>query len=237
MAGQVALAGRSELAATVAPLTGPARDAVREATSRAEQRMVSLQLSAYRDRLPAREPSGRGRDRACDRASDRACDQRVTEGVPLIQSLIQSLLARGSVAEFLADDDLVAWLGVVLTHVRVRDEAWVRIDPDHPQPHIELWREVVRRVEEPYVAGPACLLAYAAFVGGDGGLANVALDRADQADPQYTMAGLLRDVMQAGLPPTAVRLRMTPEDLAEAWESGFHGEEEQEARQLEDRAG
>jgi hypothetical protein len=46
----------------------------------------------------------------------------------------------------------------------------------------------------------------------------VAIDRALAVDPGYSMAGLLRDVIQAGLPPSSARLRMRPEDLAEAWE-------------------
>jgi hypothetical protein len=324
VAGQVALSGRDELAATVAPVTGPPREAMRQATERAEQRLATAHLETYHPlptacpegdgpppsarnpatsrtppSAPPKEPSPAGHlastapsgpespplgpactpqgsasgadvsAGACDpagRSDDsggaggrspgggsgpggRVADQRVTEGVPLVRALLGCLerpeedevMAEpgaeagvswvSAVEEFLADDDLVAWLGVVLTHIRVRDEAWVRIDADRPGPHIALWREVLRRVEPSYAPGPACLLAYAAFLAGDGGLANVALDRADQVDPRYTMAGLLRDVMQAGLPPTAARLRMTPDDLAEAWEHTLDGEEaEQEAR-------
>jgi len=170
-------------------------------------------------------------------ADHRLNDQRVGDGVPLVQALLARLVADQDAAleELLADPDRVAWLGVLLTHVRVRDEAWVRIEPDRPEPYIILWREVLRRVETRYAAAPACLLAYAAFLAGDGGLANVALDRAEEADPDYTMAGLLRDVIQAGLPPAAARLRMTPEDLAEAWESKLPRKEDKQPKSRQNR--
>jgi hypothetical protein len=73
---------------------------------------------------------------------------------------------------------------------------WVRSDPDW---HLELWRDLTRRAEERYVAAPASLLAYTAFMTGDGALANLALDRAQHANPDYSMAGLLREVIQTGL--------------------------------------
>jgi hypothetical protein len=212
LAGQTLLGSRDELAATVAPLTGPVREAMGAATERVERRLQDLHLRAYRDLR-------RGAESARDPGRGDAADPRVARGVPLVQTL----LAQESIEEFLADADQVAWLGLLLTHLRVRDEAWVRIDPDDPEPHITLWREVLRRVEEPYAAAPACLLAYAAFISGDGALANVALDRADAADPDYTMAALLRDVIRYGLPPAAARLQMTPEDLAEAWDQAQDG--------------
>jgi hypothetical protein len=126
----------------------------------------------------------------------------VDEGVPYVRDVITSGRTLG--------DDEVARLGVLLTHLRVRDEAWVRTDVGQ----LDLWRDVLRRVEQPYAPAPACLTAYAAYLSDDGALANVALDRADAADPSYTLAGLLRDMMQAGVPPWKARLQLTPEELA-----------------------
>ncbi|MFG2003278.1 DUF4192 domain-containing protein [Spirillospora sp. NPDC048911] len=119
-----------------------------------------------------------------------------------------------------ADDD-VAWLGVTLTSMRVRDEAWIRIDTHDPQRDIDFWRAILRRVEEPYAAAPACLLALAAYAAGDGGLANLALDRAQDADPAYSLAQLLRAVIEAGIPPSDLNkaMTMTPEALAAAYDS------------------
>ena len=71
-----------------------------------------------------------------------------------------------------------AWLALVLTSVRVRDDAWARMDPDHRDAHRRLWTDVVRRARPGYVAAPASLLAFTAWQCGDGTLANIALERA-----------------------------------------------------------
>ena len=68
-----------------------------------------------------------------------------------------------------------------------------------------------------YVAAPASLLAFTAWQGGNGALANVALDRALADDPGYSMAQLLRDVIDAGTPPSMARLPMTPEEVAASY--------------------
>jgi hypothetical protein len=114
-------------------------------------------------------------------------------------------------------DDEVARLGFLLTDLRLRDEAWIRIDEDAPAADIAFWRDILRRVEEPCAPAPASLLAFAAYSAGDGGLANVALERALEADPAYSMAAILRDVINAGIPPSQLRLRMTSDQLAAAY--------------------
>ncbi|MFI0407965.1 DUF4192 domain-containing protein [Actinomadura sp. 3N508] len=129
-------------------------------------------------------------------------------------AFIHALLARTGAPP---TDDEVAWLGVLLTDLRFRDEAWIHIDEDAPAADIAFWRDIVRRVGEPYVPAPASLLAFAAYSAGDGGLANVAIERALDADPAYSMAVILREVINAGIPPSKLRLRMTPDQLATAY--------------------
>ena len=117
----------------------------------------------------------------------------------------------------LATDDQVAWLSLALTNLRVRDDAWARMDPGHRDAHTRLWTDVVRRAEPPYVPAVASLLAFTAWQCGNGALANVALDRALEADPRYSMALLLRDTIDAGTPPSMARLPMTPEEVAASY--------------------
>lgn len=57
-----------------------------------------------------------------------------------------------------------------------------------------------------------------AWQSGDGALANVALDRALDADPRYSMALLLREAISAGALPSAARLPMTPEEVAASYD-------------------
>ena len=122
-----------------------------------------------------------------------------------------------------ATDDQVAWLALALTSLRVRDDAWARMDVDFRDAHTRLWTDVIRRAEPTYLPAPACLLAFTAWQSGNGALANVALDRALAVDPGYSMALLLRDTIDAGAPPSLARLPMTPEEVAASYgtEDGF----------------
>ncbi|GAB3346579.1 DUF4192 domain-containing protein [Modestobacter lapidis] len=68
-----------------------------------------------------------------------------------------------------------------------------------------LWTEVTRRVPPPLDAAPATLLAVTAWVRGDGAMANVALDRALDSEPGYSLALLLRSALDACFRPAEVR--------------------------------
>jgi hypothetical protein len=184
--GLVALPDRRELERMVEPAGG---EAMRRATERAERRFASWEHQGI-------DAPGRMAD----------------EGVPLVRLLIE----RARTGSGPLSDDEVAWLGVLLVSLRVRDEAWVRMNEADLDVHIRLWREVLRRVAEPYAAGPACLLAFAAWRAGEGALANISLDRALAADPGYSMARLLHELFISGLPPWSVPMNITPEQLDDA---------------------
>lgn len=94
-----------------------------------------------------------------------------------------------------------AWLTVVLQDLRVRDDAWCRMDPEHSKEHLRLWTDLTRLAQPGYVSAPAALLALVAWQQGNGVLANVALDRALSDDPRYRMAQLLRQAIDSGAPP------------------------------------
>lgn len=194
LAGCAVLPDRAALAAMVAPVEGAARAAMRRATAGAEEpfgALVTRELTA--------NAAG-----TYDRPLVRA-------GITAVTAAIDRHLGGGHLS-----DHEVAWLGALLTHLRVRDEAWVRADArddqEYRQAMRELWTDVLRRVEPEYVPAPAGLLAYTAWRDGDGGLANVALERARLADPKYTMTGLLEKLLCTGTPPSAWR-PLTPADL------------------------
>jgi Domain of unknown function (DUF4192) len=102
---------------------------------------------------------------------------------------------------------------VTLTDLRVRDDAWARMEPKFRAAHQRLWTDVVRHAREPYVPAPASLLAFVAWQSGEGALSNIAIERALAADPDYSMAHLIGQATDAGLPPSAARLPMTPEEV------------------------
>jgi hypothetical protein len=119
----------------------------------------------------------------------------------------------------LTEPDDVAWLLVALAHLPVRDDAWARMDPQHREAHLALWTDVLCRATPAWVPAPAALLAFTAWQCGDGALANIALERALAADPRYSMALLLRDILDAGAPPSQAWLPMTPEEVADCYDS------------------
>jgi hypothetical protein len=106
---------------------------------------------------------------------------------------------------------------VLLADLRVRDDAWARMEPDHWEAHIRLWTDVVRGAATEYVAAPASLLAYVGWQAGRGSLAMVAIDRALAAQPDYSMALLIGGAVQAGMPPSAARLPMSPTQVAASY--------------------
>jgi hypothetical protein len=195
-AGGQVLADRSAVAARVAPLGGVAAESMRQATLRAERH--SRQLLA-RVRKSARLGAARRMIAA--------------EGLNAVGSMIGTYRDGGRYAT----DYQVAWITVALRDLRVRDDAWARMDPAHADAHQRLWTDVTRRAQPGYVAAPASLLAFVAWQSGDGALANVALDRALADEPRYSMAQLLRQVITAGTPPSLARLPMTPEEVAASY--------------------
>lgn len=179
---------RAALAATLDPLTGAHAVAMREATRWAE-------------RVAAR---------TLEQAGPRALNQ---SGLAAMQAAIRAYRNGDSISAA----DWHAWLALVLTKLPVRDDAWARMDPEHRDAHRRLWTDLVRRARPGYVAVPASLLAFTAWQSGEGAFANIALDRALADIPGYSMALLLRQALDAGMPPSAAVLPMTPEEVAASY--------------------
>ncbi len=144
---------------------------------------------------------------------------RVGDGVPVAEglALVRALAAELERGGSLPPMPRIARLTVALAEVRVRDEAWVRIDPAALPPHLEFWRHVLRRTAPSRLAPPASLFAYCALLSGEGGLANLALDLALEADPTYSMALLLRQAIASGMHPASLAIGLTPEELADSY--------------------
>ncbi|WP_051469093.1 DUF4192 domain-containing protein [Actinomadura oligospora] len=185
-AGHTALTDREELRRSVAAPKGNAQSAVRRATLQAEARV---------HRWAQEEPS-----------SEALTVRMTKEAIELLEALRAS--------ENPPTNADAALLSVLMTDLRVRDEIWVRLTQYTPRQDLELWSAVLRRTDPRHAAAPASLLAFLAYTTGEGGLANVALDRADEADPTYSMAALIRTIIALGVPPKKARLKLTPEDLA-----------------------
>jgi hypothetical protein len=194
-AGMTVLADRSELARTLAPLTEVAE---------------SMKLAADKARRRAADLIGQ----AADGQEVGDIFQPMADAGRRSVRLAVTMYRRG--AE-LTDHGEIAWLGLALTDMRVRDDAWARMDPRFNDAHQRLWTCLLRHLPAEFAPAPAALLAFTAWQGGDGALASIAIDRALDADPAYSMALLVADALQAGLPPSAARLPMTPKQVAASY--------------------
>lgn len=164
------------LAAHVAPIRGPARQAMREATARAEARR--------RTEFPHRDPTRRAH---AWRAEGR-------------RRLVDAVAAYAAGDQL--DDDNAAWLAVLATSTQVRDAALVRLTRSHDRAaDLALWLDITRRCDRRYVPAPATLAAFTAWQSRDYGLAHLAVDQALHADPTYRMARLVQQALAVGLPP------------------------------------
>jgi Domain of unknown function (DUF4192) len=195
-AGGQVLAARAELTASLAAVGGKRGAAMQRATARA-----LAQLARCVSRL--------------DRAGMEVSPARLTAA--LGQIAVQDAIRRTRAGEQVAYEQ-AAWLTVALRQLRVRDDAWARMDLEHRGAHLRLWTHLTRLARPGYAAAPAALLAFVAWQLGDGALANVALDRALADNPRYSMAVLLRQALDSGAPPSMARLPMTPEEVAAAYD-------------------
>jgi hypothetical protein len=96
-----------------------------------------------------------------------------------------------------------------LADVRVRDRALGLALGEDAAAAETLWTECTRRAPAPLDAAPATLLAVSAWLRGDGAMANVALERALDSRPTYSLAVLLAQGLATCLPPAALRELIT----------------------------
>ena len=169
-AGITARPDRAALAGSLAPVAGPAADAMARATERALRRAGKLAAAAG----PAE-------------------GQRLV--IEAVRTAVREAIGTYRGGGEVTDHDELAWLSVSLADLRVRDDAWARMDPGFRTAHLRLWTDVVRHAREPFVPAPASLLAFTAWQSGEGALANIAIERALDADAE-----------RAGRPPSARRL-------------------------------
>ncbi len=101
----------------------------------------------------------------------------------------------------LSDAD-VARLVVAITDLKLRDAAWLQMQRHTARRHVALWTDVLRRTPEELVAAPACLLAFAAWLAGQGALAWCALDRCRAAEPDYGLAECVVVALDQAIPPS-----------------------------------
>jgi hypothetical protein len=184
-AGAAVLPGRDALAATIAPVSGAEADSMTRATARAVKRGSRLER---REQAPGRKSSHRPVE---------------ISGTRAVAAAIRTYRDGGSITS----NDQAAWLTLALAEVRVRDAAWLRMDPRQRDAHQRLWAGLTRLARPGYVAAPATLLALTAWQSGNGALGQVALDRALADKPGDPLALILRDALDIATPPALANPR------------------------------
>jgi Domain of unknown function (DUF4192) len=100
-----------------------------------------------------------------------------------------------------ADEDVVR-LVAALVNPLARDEAlYATATPEYAAGAEALWLHLTRATPAPQRAYPAGMLSVAAYLRGDGALAGIAADVALEAASDSRLAGLLRQALNAGIPP------------------------------------
>jgi len=90
---------------------------------------------------------------------------------------------------------------VLVAGVPLRDVAWAEMTRDDATRHLELWRDLVRRCPADLLPAPAALLAFGAWLAGQGALAWCALDRCTAVEPDYSMAQCVSLLLEQAVPP------------------------------------
>ena len=112
----------------------------------------------------------------------------------------------------LTEEDLLQVL-LAVSDSRVRDIALSASLGELAPAAEQLWLTLVRKAPEPEFADVAALLAFAAYLRGEGALASVALERIEQTRPEHRLGTLLRRALDSGITPT--ELAAVARDAAE----------------------
>jgi hypothetical protein len=114
-------------------------------------------------------------------------------------ALIDRLIDDGDVAR--RTDAELARVLRALTSLTVRDAQLIDRGPQGEQVAAQFWAGLAGVAPSPWDAAPLTLLAVCAYRRGDGARANVALEAANETDPDYPLAALVGCAMAAAVAP------------------------------------
>ena len=98
------------------------------------------------------------------------------------------------------DAELAAVAVAVVSGPR-RDDVWAWLDRARGARAVALWSDAVRRLPDSHLAAPAAVLAFAAWLSGNGALAWCAVDRSRDADPGHSLANLVAGLLESATSP------------------------------------
>lgn len=84
----------------------------------------------------------------------------------------------------------------------VRDAVWGDVERGEARHHVELWSAMVRCAPDDLVPHAAAVLAFVAWLSGDGALAWCGVDRARAACADHGLAALVASALERAVPPS-----------------------------------
>ena len=122
---------------------------------------------------------------------------------PVPEGGLRSLVEGHLAARTTFTPEELASVAVTITSGPRRDEVWAWQDRTRSREAVELWSDAVRRLPASHVAAPAAVLAFAAWLAGDGALAWCAVDLSLDAQPGHSLAGLVSGLLESATSPEA----------------------------------
>jgi hypothetical protein len=140
---------------------------------------------------------------APDRAAVRRTEPELADARPLPAGMLEALVRRHLSAGTTFSGAELASVAVTVAAGDRRDPAWAWLTRPEARRAVDLWSDAVRRLPTSHVAAPAAILAFAAWLVGDGALAWCAVDRSCEAAPEHSLARLVAQLLDSATPPDA----------------------------------
>ncbi|WP_110238624.1 DUF4192 domain-containing protein [Nocardioides gilvus] len=110
-------------------------------------------------------------------------------------------LAAHARAGSLPSDEEVASLVLSLERTPCRDAAWAWVKRVDARAHVEIWLRIVRSTPVEYATAPAAVLAFHAWLAGDGALAWCAVEHSVASGQSCSLTDLVEDLLERAAPP------------------------------------
>ncbi|MEV4734702.1 DUF4192 domain-containing protein [Saccharopolyspora sp. NPDC049426] len=125
-------------------------------------------------------------------------------GTDAVAERVEAIAAAiaGIAGDAYPDEDSLVRMLHWISDRRVRDALLPTALGEHAGAAENLWITLVRKAPAPELADVATLLAVSTYVRGEGALTQIALGRALEADPEHTLADLIRHTLDSGIPPS-----------------------------------
>jgi hypothetical protein len=120
---------------------------------------------------------------------------------PLAPHQVRAVITEHAGSRSATPPEVVGALALSMLEGSLRDEAWSWLSRTTAASYVDFWSDVVRRSPEALVPGPASVLAFTAWLAGEGALAWCAVDRARAVDPQHSLAELVAEMLTSATSP------------------------------------